>query len=59
MADVLPFDVPARSDLWYRVQLARSVLTHRPSTPENWALLTAILNGATIDDLMHPTGGAA
>lgn len=28
---VVPIDVPGRSELWARVQLARAVLNHRPA----------------------------
>lgn len=59
VAPVIPITAPPRDELWRRIQLARSVLAHRPSTPENWALLSRILNGESIGDLMHPAGGAA
>lgn len=59
VAPVIPIVAPSRAELWGRIQLARSVLAHRPSTPENWTLLTEILNGESITDLMRTTGGAA
>lgn len=59
VAPVIPINAPSRDELLRRFALARSVLGHRPSTPENWALLSRILNGESIDDLIRPAGGAA
>lgn len=50
-ARVTPITVPSRTDLWYRVQLAKAVLSHREYTKDTAALLLAILDGAQIGDL--------
>lgn len=43
-------DIPSRSELWMRVQLARACLQHGRVDP---AELLAILDGASIVDLMR------
>lgn len=50
-ARVTPITVPTRTDLWYRVQLAKAVLGHREYTKDTASLLLAILDGARIEDL--------
>jgi hypothetical protein len=52
MADVLPIAAPSRAELWRRVQLARSVLAQRPSTPDTGALALRILDGVPLDTLV-------
>lgn len=52
-ADVLPMNVPSRAELWRRLQLARSLLAHRASTPET-RLLQRVLDGEPIETLTHP-----
>lgn len=42
---VVPINVPARSELWHRQQLAKSLLSHRPYSPETAQLVLDILNG--------------
>lgn len=54
---VTPVGIPGRTDLWYRVQLAKAVLSHREYTPETAVLLLAILDGAQIHDLIQPQQG--
>lgn len=51
-ADVLPINVPSRAELWRRLQLARSLLSHRASTAET-GLLLRVLDGESIEDLNH------
>ena len=43
--NVLPITTPARSELWQRHQLARSLLSHRPCSPETTRLVLDILDG--------------
>lgn len=50
-ARATPIDVPTRTDLWYRVQLAKAVLGHREYTRDTAALVLAILDGARIGEL--------
>lgn len=50
-ARVTPIDVPTRTDLWYRVQLAKAVLGHREYTRDTAVLVLAVLDGASIEDL--------
>jgi len=50
-ARVTPIAIPTRTDLWYRVQLAKAVLGHREYTRDTAVLLLAILDGAEIEDL--------
>jgi hypothetical protein len=50
-ARVTPIAIPSRTDLWYRVQLAKSVLGHREYTCDTAVLLLAILDGASIEAL--------
>lgn len=50
-ARVTPIDVPSRTDLWYRVQLAKAVLGHREYARHTAILLLAILDGASIEEL--------
>lgn len=55
-ARATPIDVPTRTDLWYRVQLAKAVLGHRQLTPATAALLLRVLNGDRIEDLVEGQG---
>lgn len=48
---VTPISVPSRTDLWYRVQLAKAVISHREYTKDTAAVVLAILDGAQIGDL--------
>lgn len=50
-ARVTPISIPTRTDLWYRVQLAKAVLAHREYTRDTAVLLLAILDGAEIEAL--------
>ena len=50
-AQVTPIDIPSRTDLWYRNQLAKAVLGHRELNEDTAALLLAILDGKQIGDL--------
>jgi len=54
---VTPIGIPGRTDLWYRVQLAKAVLAHREYTRETAVLVLAILDGAQIYDLIQPHRG--
>ena len=50
MSDVVvPFNVPSRSELWRRNQLALSILGHRPLTFETAETLKAVLEGRYTD----------
>lgn len=51
LARVTPISIPTRTDLWYRVQLAKAVLGHREYTRDTAALVLAILDGASIGEL--------
>lgn len=51
-ADVLPITVPSRAELWLRLQLARSVLAHRPPGESTVALLRRVLDGEPIESLI-------
>ena len=55
MTDLIPTDVPTRSELWERVCLARSVLSHRAATPETARIALQALEGASIADLTDPS----
>lgn len=55
-ARVTPISVPSRTELWYRIQLAKAVLGHRDYTKDTAALLLAILDGAQITDLTEDRG---
>ncbi|WP_185845865.1 hypothetical protein [Kibdelosporangium aridum] len=50
MADVLPITVPSRAELWRRLQLARSILAQRESTPDTHVLLR-VLDGVPLETL--------
>jgi len=54
MADVVPIAVPSRSDLWGRVCLAKSILAHRPASPETARVALHALDGASITELANP-----
>lgn len=49
-ADVLPINTPSRAELWRRLQLARSLLAHRSTTPDT-RLLLRVLDGESIETL--------
>lgn len=51
MADVLPIVVPGRAELWRRLQLVRSVLQQRPSTPDTAAVALRVLDGVSLETL--------
>lgn len=52
MADVVvPITIPSRSELWSRVCLAKSVLSHRPATSETAAVALRALDGVTLAEL--------
>jgi len=34
MADILPFNVPSRAELWRRLRLAESIINHRMLLPQ-------------------------
>jgi hypothetical protein len=51
-ADVLPLTLPSRAELWLRLQLARSVLGHRPPGQTTVALLLRVLDGESIESLI-------
>jgi len=55
-ARVTPISIPTRTDLWYRVQLAKALLGHRPLNPGTAALLLRVLDGERIDDLVEGQG---
>lgn len=48
---VTPINIPSRTELWYRVQLAKSLLGHRPLSPDTAALVLRVLDGARIEAL--------
>lgn len=48
-AEPIPLHTPPRAELWKRNQLARSVLAHRPYTPETADLVARVLDGDLID----------
>ncbi|GGM65045.1 hypothetical protein GCM10012275_39490 [Longimycelium tulufanense] len=55
-----PITVPSRLELWRRLQLARSVLAHRPYTPETAEVVRRVLDGEPIEALPpFGRGGAA
>lgn len=54
---VTPIGIPTRTDLWYRLQLAKAVLGHREYTRDTAVLVLAILDGKQIDDLIQPQQG--
>lgn len=49
--DVVPLTVPGRSELWRRVRLARSLLSHRFAASADVELLRRVLDGEPIEDL--------
>ncbi|WP_189059800.1 hypothetical protein [Longimycelium tulufanense] len=52
--------MPSRLELWRRLQLARSVLAHRPYTPETAEVVRRVLDGEPIEALPpFGRGGAA
>jgi hypothetical protein len=50
-AQVSPIGMPSRTELWYRVQLAKAVLGHRSLTAGTKAIALRVLDGARIDEL--------
>lgn len=46
MADILPFDIPSRAELWRRIRLTESILNHRTLLPQS-----------TVDDLRRALRG--
>jgi hypothetical protein len=50
-AQVSPIDMPSRTELWHRVQLAKAVLGHRPLTVGTKAVVLQVLDGVRIDEL--------
>jgi hypothetical protein len=50
---VSPIGMPSRTELWHRVQLARSVLEHRALTPDTKAVVLRVLDGDRIEDLVE------
>lgn len=48
---VSPIDMPSRTELWYRLQLAKAVLGHRPLTSDTAAVVLRVLDGARIETL--------
>lgn len=53
--NVVPISMPSRSDLWARVCLAQSVLSHRTPSRDTVAVALQVLAGVGIDDLMPPS----
>jgi hypothetical protein len=47
---VTPISVPTRTELWYRVRLAQSLLSHRPPTIETAQVVSRVLDGWRPDD---------
>lgn len=54
MADVVPIAAPSRSELWARLCLAQSVLSHRTPSRDTVDVALQVLAGAGIEDLVPP-----
>ena len=48
VAPAVPLNVPPRSELWARVQLAKSLLNHRPAGHDTTLAVLAVLEGKEI-----------
>jgi hypothetical protein len=51
--NLIPINAPSQTELWNRRQLALSVLTQRPASPETVAVAVAILRGESIETLVQ------
>lgn len=57
-AEILPISCPSRAVLWRRLQLAKSLLSHRPCTASTRAAVLAALDGEH-DVVVDPGGDRA
>jgi hypothetical protein len=58
MADVVPITAPSRAELWSRLCLAKSMLSHRAPSRDTVAVVLQVLDGAGIADLIPPAAVA-
>lgn len=52
--NVTPLTIPSRTELWRRLRLAQSLLSHRPACPATSALVIEVLDGHHAPGVVPP-----